>query len=244
MKLQERTYREMTINSSQLIIPRETYQRELNPERVRKIVKEFDERVANEPKVSCRNGKYYVFYHRQTNRHCYSRQACAEEIEMLPDGTFKQAEVTSCGLNGGPLKAEGEYEARIACHLFSKKGVYFYGGIKPPKGCHPYFTQTGKDREENGDQYIANFCDGATAGFKYFEFQNNDKISVAVSGKACGEILVKDGLEGTMVATIDIASGKIPQKFTAKLDIENGVKPLYFTYRGKGRLNLLSISFT
>ena len=56
MKLQERTYREMTINSSQLIIPRETYQRELNPERVRKIVKEFDERVANEPKVSCRNG--------------------------------------------------------------------------------------------------------------------------------------------------------------------------------------------
>ena len=61
MKLQERTYREMTINSSQLIIPRETYQRELNPERVRKIVKEFDERVANEPKVSCRNGKYYVF---------------------------------------------------------------------------------------------------------------------------------------------------------------------------------------
>ena len=28
MKLQERTYREMTINSSQLIIPRETYQRE------------------------------------------------------------------------------------------------------------------------------------------------------------------------------------------------------------------------
>ena len=190
------------------------------------------------------NGKYYVFYHRQTNRHCYSRQACAEEIQMLPDGTFKQAEVTSCGLNGGPLKAEGAYEARIACHLFSKKGVYFYGGIKPPKGCHPYFTQTGKDREENGDQYIANFCDGATAGFKYFEFQNNDKISVTVSGKACGEILVKDGLEGTMVATIDIASGKIPQKFTAKLDIENGVKPLYFTYHGKGRLNLLSISFT
>lgn len=61
MKLQERTYREMTINSSQLIIPRETYQRELNPDRVRKIVKEFGERVANEPKVSCRNGKYYVF---------------------------------------------------------------------------------------------------------------------------------------------------------------------------------------
>ena len=189
------------------------------------------------------NGAYYVFYHRQTNRHCYSRQACAEKIEMLPDGTFKQAEVTSCGLNGGPLKAEGEYEARIACHLFSRKGIYFYGGIKPLKGCHPYFTQTGKDREENGDQYIANFCDGATAGFKYFNFNGNKKISVTMRGKAEGKMLVKDGLDGTMVAVIDINSGKLPQKFTAKLNMEDGVKPLYFTYQGKGHFDFLSISF-
>ena len=63
------------------------------------------------------NGKYYVFYHRQTNRHCYSRQACAEEIKMNADGTFTQAEITSCGLNGAPLKAKGSYEARIACNL-------------------------------------------------------------------------------------------------------------------------------
>ena len=121
--------------------------------------------------------------------------------------------------------------------------MYFYGGIKPPKGCHPYFTQTGKDREENGDQHIANFSDGATAGFKYFEFKDNKSISVTVSGKAQGKMLVKDGLNGTMVATIDIESGKLPQTFTAKLDVENGVKPLYFTYQGKGRLNFLSISF-
>lgn len=68
------------------------------------------------------NGKWYVFYHRQTNRHFFSRQACAEEIRF--DGErFYQAEVTSCGLNGGPLKDEGTYEARIACHLYSKYGT-------------------------------------------------------------------------------------------------------------------------
>jgi len=189
------------------------------------------------------NGKYFVFYHRQTNRHCYSRQACAEEIEMLEDGTFKQAEITSCGLNGGPLKAEGEYEARIACNLFSKKGVYFYNAIKPLKGCHPYFTQSGKDREENGDQYIANFCDGATAGFKYFNFNSNKKIAVTVSGKARGEMVVKDGLFGHTVGVIAINSTKTPQKFTAELNIENGVKPLYFTFKGKGALNFISIEF-
>ena len=46
-----------------------------------------------------------------------------------------------------------------------------------------------------------------------------------------------------MVATIDINCDKLPQTFTAKLNVENGVKPLYFTYEGKGRLNFLSISF-
>lgn len=193
--------------------------------------------------VECINGKYYVFYHRQTNRHCYSRQACAEEIEMLPDGTFKQAEITSCGLNGGPLKAQGEYEARIACNLFSKKGVYFYGGFKRAKGCHPYFTQTGVDREENGDQYIANFCDGATAGFKYFEFENNQIIAVTTRGKARGQMVVKDGLDGNIVARIEIDGTKTPKKFSAPIDVENGVKPLYFTFVGKGKFDFIAISF-
>ena len=46
------------------------------------------------------NGQWYIFYHRQTNQHSYSRQACAEPLKRTPDGGFQQAEVTSCGLNG------------------------------------------------------------------------------------------------------------------------------------------------
>lgn len=38
-----------------------TYQRTLNRNKVRRIAAEFDERVANEPKLSYRDGKYYVF---------------------------------------------------------------------------------------------------------------------------------------------------------------------------------------
>ena len=186
------------------------------------------------------NGKYYVFYHRQTNRHCYSRQACAEEIEMLPDGSFKQAEVTSCGLNGAPLRAKGEYEARIACHLFSKKGVYFYNALKHSKGCHPYFTQTGGDREENGDQYIANFCDGATAGFKYFEFKDNKSIGISIKGHAIGKMIVKDEVDGNIVATILINGDKTIKEFFAPLNISNDVHPLYFTYQGKGHFDFIS----
>lgn len=65
---------------------------------------------------------WYIFYHRQTNQHSYSRQACAERLEHPAPGVFKQAEVTSCGLNGGPLSGTGRYEARIACNLWSKNG--------------------------------------------------------------------------------------------------------------------------
>ena len=44
----------------QLIVPRDTYQRALHPARVARIAKEFDELVANEPKISFRDGHYYV----------------------------------------------------------------------------------------------------------------------------------------------------------------------------------------
>ena len=59
-------------------------------------------------------GQWYVFYHRHTNRHRNSRQMCAEKIKIAEDGKIAQAEVTSCGLNGGPLQGKGRYEARIA----------------------------------------------------------------------------------------------------------------------------------
>ena len=54
-------YTEQMVSSALLEIPRCSYQRELNPERVKRISRSFDERIANEPKVSLRDGHYYVF---------------------------------------------------------------------------------------------------------------------------------------------------------------------------------------
>lgn len=36
----------------------------------------------------CIHGQWYIFYHRQTNQTQFSRQACAEAVTMLPDGSF------------------------------------------------------------------------------------------------------------------------------------------------------------
>ena len=187
---------------------------------------------------------WYIFYHRQTNRSSYARQACAEKLERTPDGGFRQAELTSCGLNGGPLNGKGRYEARIACNLWAKNHETGRVDGKSPKKrleAHPYFTQTGKDREENGDQYLANMRDGATAGFKYFDFRNNNGISVTICSTASGEMLVSvDENFREVVAGIPVNVDGKQVTLSARSSISDGVKPLYFMFRGTGAVDFIA----
>ena len=186
---------------------------------------------------------WYIFYHRQTNRHSYSRQACAEKLVRSPDGSFRQAEVTSCGLNGGPLRGIGRYPAYIACNLWSRDGVGRYDCPSPRRAfaAHPYFTQTGKDREGNGDQYIANMRDGAVAGFKYFDIRGVKAVSVELSGTAEGEFLLSD------TPGFQTISARIPLKlidgwaeFRAGCALDNGARTLYFKFCGVGSVDFHS----
>lgn len=189
------------------------------------------------------DNQWYIFYHRQTNRHSYSRQACAEKLVQNPDGSFQQAEVTSCGLNEGPLKGTGRYEARIACNLWSKDGVGRYDCPNPKKvfANHPYFTQTGKDRNENGDQYIANMQDGAVAGFKYFQMDGPKEISIELRGNANGSMKVSDNPNFNNGAVIPVSvSGDEIKSFAAPLDIANGKKALYFQFCGQGAVDFIA----
>ncbi|WP_166244255.1 family 43 glycosylhydrolase [Paenibacillus turpanensis] len=186
--------------------------------------------------------QWYVFHHRQTNRHHYSRQGLAEPIEINEDGSIPQVELTSCGLNNEPLLGRGEYEARIACHLMSwegagRYGVYF-GNI--PFRKHPYFTQSGKDRESSPDQYIANMRHGAVAGFKYFLIEDLQEIAVCVRGRASGYMLISTGLHEGPIAKIPVHPSKEFVYFRTKVNMENGKQALYFTYEGSGKLDFRS----
>ena len=177
--------------------------------------------------------KYYVFYHRQTNRNQFSRQACAEEIRYS-GGKFLQAELTSCGLNGRPLRGIGAYKARIACHLYSRRGARRYGVFKFLKLRHPYFTQSGKDRNHTPAQYIANFRHGCTAGFKYFEFDGANQIMVTIQGNPHGKLIVSETPTGKALAKIRLTPCKELTDFYAPMHVENGKRALYFTYEGTG----------
>lgn len=186
--------------------------------------------------------QWYVFYHRQTNRQQYSRQACAEQLR-LENGRFYQTEMTSCGLNNGPLSGCGEYEARIACNLWSKNGALCYGLSGTPEAeKHPHFTQSGGDRESNGDQYIANMRDGAVAGFKYFKFDGLSEIGLLVAGVGTGEFIVSTEPNGTPVCRIPVTLNGEKTWFSAKAEPLSGEHALYFSFYGTGITTLHKIN--
>lgn len=176
---------------------------------------------------------YYIFYHRHTNNTAYSRQACAEKLTLTDDNTFLQSELTSCGLNCGPLKAEGKYSATIACNISCDM-------VSPP-----YITQSGVDREENDDQYIKGITNGAFVGFKYFNFKGTENISVTVKSTETAVIEVSADISFNKVCYINIEASYSPTVFELKEPLNyNGIKPLFFRYKGNGTCDFYSFNFS
>ena len=182
-------------------------------------------------------GQWYIFYHRQTNGHWYSRQGCAEPIEFLPDGSIPQVEMTSCGLNGGPLPGKGEYAAYLACHLYTGKRALYCGDRNAP--C---VTQDGKDGDEIPG-HIANICDGTVIGFKYFDFHGVSSITLKTRGYGGGRFQVRTSPTGEVLAEITVHNTNVWTPYTAPIALPEGKQALYLTYAGGGDPQLASIRF-
>ncbi len=183
--------------------------------------------------------KYYVFYHRQTNRKQSSRQACAEEIRF-ENGKFYQAQMTSMSFSDKPLAGTGVYPSYIACNLYGKSGTRFLSMVKHLKGDTPYITQDGKDREEGPDQYIENFCDGCTVGFKYFDLSKTRGIRVKLKGNGRGFVTVKCAEDGEVMCRIPVERCSLETWFDAAFGPASEKEALYFGFEGSGRFKFIS----
>ena len=194
------------------------------------------------------NGQWYIFYHRQTNRIKCSRQACAEKLTILPDGSIPQVEVSSCGLNDGPLSGKGRYEARIACNLGAATSMVKSDEArkKDKKNLLPFFTQSGEDREANGDQYIANLRHGSWCGFKYFAFDGTESaVSVRVRGDGAGILWLHTDRGLPPVGSVLITTaGEDWTEFSGKFEAPAGESPLYFVYEGGGSLDFAAFTLS
>lgn len=179
--------------------------------------------------------KYYVFYHRCTHGTDFSRQACAEEIKILPSGYIEQVGVTSCGLNGGPLKSEGEYPAAICCHLYGKR-PYKLGNGRGAKYSRVF--------EENGEVFVKDISDGTTLGYKYFSFNGRGGYVVWFRGNARGvlQVFCKEG--GPALASLEVCPSRAWRQANCTVKFPQGVSPLYLRFIGRGKLDILSMEFT
>lgn len=177
---------------------------------------------------------WYIFYHRQTNGTWYSRQGCAEKLEILADGSIPQVEITSCGLNGGPLAGKGEYPAYLACNLFYDKPSAYIGDAHAPK-----VMQDGKDGDEELG-YVANITNSATAGFKYFDCQGVKEIKIWVRGYGSGTFEIKTAWDGEVLGTATVENANVWEEYSIPVNIPDGKQAIYITYRGPGNVSLKS----
>ena len=216
------------------------------------------------------NGQWYVFYHRLTHKSDYSRQACAEKISIDKDGSIRQVEVTSCGLNNGPFETRSgcRYPAVIACNITN--GHMPHGSNSVYQTEFPNVTNIGEDR------FIAEIEDGTLIGYKHFNFENVNTVSVTARIETAENKVVYTGpvrvdercvsddtdkirremhpntspvleiyLEenGVKVGEISIGNSAEWTEYKTNVNIQDGIHALYFVYRGTNKIQLKDFSF-
>lgn len=171
------------------------------------------------------NGRWYVFYHRQTHGTDYSRQACCEEIKINSDGSINQVEITSCGLNDGPLKEKAIYPAVICCNLTN--GHMPHGGNKSFNGL-PVI------KSGDGERFIADMTKGTRAVYKYFDFGGMSKIEITARGAGKIDVFIGEN----KISALNINS---PSWTVYPCDINNSQSPVPLKFEViSGKIDILS----
>lgn len=188
----------------------------------------------NHGSIAYINGQHYIFYHRLTHNTAFSRQGCAEPINIKPDGTIQQVEMTSCGLNGGPLAASGTYPAAICCNLTN--------------GHMPHLSNAKKNKyapninHEGDTRFVKDIEQGTLLGYKYFFFQGTTQIRVTSRGS--GGILNIMTDRGKPLAHLNLRETKGWKTSDTVTFRANGKLPLYLYWQGKGKVDLLDFTLS
>ncbi len=160
------------------------------------------------------NGKWYVFYHRQTGVNEFSRQAMLEPVDVAMDKNgrvfigdiiyedgepiaSKPVEMTSQGAHVNGLDAYKMISAGYACHI--------YGGIKRAYVAAVY------EKDDNISAPVVDITNGVTVGFRYLQFGACTARTVTVAASASEDMTVNvrlDGYQGRVVARMSIEKGE------------------------------------
>jgi len=174
----------------------------------------------NHGSIECVNGQWYVFYHRNTHKSAYSRQGCAEPIEIRPDGSITQVEITSQGF-GGPLKTGRTYPASICCNLY--RGIMPHIGNGILKKSIPHITG------EDGQQIVV-AANKTRIVYKYFDLAEGTYIlTLRYKSSGRGKVTVQTDL-GESTAAIQPSDTWTAMELPCSF--RSGIQPLTLYYQG------------
>ena len=166
----------------------------------------------NHGSICCIKGQWYIFYHRMTNGTTMSRRGCVERIEILPDGTIPQVEMTSLGFDESlnPYKIT---QADTACVL---RG-----------GC--FITEI-----NSFERVLTDITNGCVMGWKYFDFgddytEGTMDLQIKVNPRGCSgklHVWIDDPVEGKEIGTVDFDMGS--SVVSGRVEMVTGRHAVYF----------------
>lgn len=145
------------------------------------------------------NGRWWVFYHRQTGNDEFSRQAMVAPIDVRVDKDkvyISEAEYTSEGFETQGLELFKSYPAGIACYYTNPVAAIHNYPIMNYSGSYPFANRVCDNTiDESRSTPIVNNTNGSIVGYKYFNFdtaENMDKLQFTLE-------LQPRGIDGTII---------------------------------------------
>ena len=236
-------YQLSVIHSSKLIYPREIYQRGLERKRVELIARDFNEYIVNEPKVSFRNGRYYVMDGQHTIEGCILLNGGADRpilCKVYTGLTMEQEALLFAEQNGhaAPLSAGIKLRAKVV------------GGDAPSKAFVAATNRVGLslnyDSMQLGEEiycealrHIVAAWEGRPDSFRAAVLRGMMYFVQLYRGQYSEERLVR-ALSGVHPMELYRISRDNPAKLPGW---RRYVYPIYTTYNGKCRKDALPMKF-
>ena len=181
------------------------------------------------------NGKWYVFYHRQTGVNEFSRQAMLEPVDVAlgSDGALYIGDIRY--LNGEPVSSRPVEMTSQGAHI---NGLDAFSWISAGYACHIHgsrqraYVEPRYEQRDDISTPVVGITSGTTVGFRYLQFGGNAPRTVTTVMNRHRPMKVNvrlDSYRGRVAACLDF-SGEENEKTAALTTGVVGKHAVYFEF--------------
>ena len=181
------------------------------------------------------NGKWYVFYHRQTGVNEFSRQAMLEPVDVAlgSDGALYIGDIRY--LNGEPVSSRPVEMTSQGAHI---NGLDAFSWISAGYACHIHgsrqraYVEPRYEQRDDISTPVVGITSGTTVGFRYLQFGDNAPRTVTAVMNRHRPMKVNvrlDSYRGRVAACLDF-SGEENEKTAALTTGVVGKHAVYFEF--------------